>query len=139
MGSFGKLLRSYRMRTSDPKNDGRPLTQERLAELLPPSPTEPPSKYVSYWENDNPKRVIDHQDRLLLIGIIIVLHKYGGIESVAEANRLLFAGGYRNLSTEEATRVNPIWKDIISALVSSGLQYIVRAGQRRVEERQAER
>ena len=113
--------------------DYEPQTQERLAELLPPSPSDPPAKYISYWENDTPNRVIDHRDRALLIGLICTLHKYGGIEQVEEANRLLFEGGYRNLTPEEAEGINPIWEDVITALVISGLQYIIRAGQREIE------
>ena len=133
MGSFGSLLRKYRLRTSDPNNGGRPLTQERLAELLPPSSEEPPAKYISYWENDTPNRVIDHRNRDMLIGLILILHQYGGIEKVEEANQMLYFGGYRNRSPEEAETINPIWEDVITALVISGLQYIIRAGQREVE------
>ncbi|MCI0396945.1 MAG: hypothetical protein L0322_18670 [Chloroflexi bacterium] len=97
---FGELLRYYRRRTNDRERGGR-LTQERLAELLSAEPNCPyiSNVTISHWEND--KIPIAITDRPLLLGLIRVLHRHGGIRSVDEANQLLFAGKYSHLSNDE--------------------------------------
>ncbi len=108
---FGKLLREYRLRGRNPDDNGR-LTQERLAEFLGvfAGLTSYSHIDVSRWERGGSKgRVIAHNDRGLLVGLIQVLHYYGGIKGVAEANALLQAGGYRNMDEGEIAQVDNEW------------------------------
>ena len=109
--AFGKLLQEYRLRSRDPVDNGR-LTQERLGELLGEVAGLPAYTYVdvSRWEKGGKKgRVIPHEDRLLLLGLIQVLHQCGGIRSKEEANDLLKAGGYSDLDGSEIDSVNSSW------------------------------
>ncbi len=91
--SFGALLRRYRTHTVDPYTN-KPLSQERLAEFVNVAVAT-----ISYWEND--QRRIRVEDRALLLAILQVLHRHGGIKTVAEANALLLAGGYAPLGQDE--------------------------------------
>ncbi len=108
MSAFGELLRQYRERSAEPAHEGR-LTQARLAELLEqePSTGSYTGATISHWEKG--KYRIDHDDRGVLIGLVKVLHRCGGIESLAEANRLLLAGNYRPLDEDEINRISPAW------------------------------
>ena len=101
MGEFGGLLRLYRNRTRHPQ-DGRKLTQEQLAELLECATTT-----VAHWETG--RRQIAHNDRQLLVSLIMILYQYRGINSLDEANQLLRAGSYRDLEPEEIERINLDW------------------------------
>ncbi len=108
---FGKLLREYRLRGRNPYDNGH-LTQERLAELL--EEIAGLAAYtnidVSRWETGGKKgRVIDHEDRGLLVGLVQVLHHCSGIVSFKEANALLQAGDYRILDEDETAQVDSDW------------------------------
>jgi hypothetical protein len=85
------------------------LTQERLAELLEEEAGV--SGYsgirVSNWERA--QEIIRQDNRDLLIGLLYVLHRHGGLSTLDEANSFLFAGGYRNLDKAEIHKVNPSW------------------------------
>ncbi|MEW5986915.1 MAG: PQQ-binding-like beta-propeller repeat protein [Chloroflexota bacterium] len=98
--SFGALLRHHRYQTKDPQRGGR-LTQDRLAELLYLEPNGPNYSYatISNWERN--LFPIPHTDRYVLITLLRVLHRCGGLRTAEEANELLFAGGYRHLDGEE--------------------------------------
>ncbi len=107
MVTFGTLLRNRRKACQDPET-GRALSQERLVHYL--------SKFtglryervsVSQWERDEHK--IHHAERGLLVGLLQVLHRCGGVKDVATANELLFTGDYRDLNEEELRTVNPEW------------------------------
>ncbi len=108
MESFGLLLSKYRRRCLDPLRGGM-LTQERLAELLEHEANI--SGYtgirISNWERG--QETIRHDNRELLVGLIIILHRHGGFSSLQEANELLFAGGYRDLDEAEIGQVNGHW------------------------------
>lgn len=109
--AFGKLLQEYRLRSRDPVDNGR-LTQERLGELLGEVAGLPTYSHVdvSRWETGGKKgRVIPHEDRLLLLGLIRVLHQCGGIRSKEEANDLLESGGYKNLGADEVSSIDASW------------------------------
>lgn len=105
---FGRKLRQYRRSTHDPQRGG-PLTQARFVECLANEAGAPifPPKQVSYWENGH--QAIRHDQRDVLVGIIYILHRYGALLTLEEANSLLFSGGYRNLDAAEIQRINPAW------------------------------
>ncbi len=104
--SFGQLLSFYRRQCSDPLRGGL-LTQERLGELLGVALGDAgyTSAAVSYWEQD--KSRLSANDRLVLVGLVTVLHQCGGLRSPAEADELLYAGNYRALDANERLRAFP--------------------------------
>ncbi|MBX3055854.1 MAG: hypothetical protein KF770_05210 [Anaerolineae bacterium] len=108
---FGKTLREFRLRSRDPDDNGR-LTQERLSDLLGEIAALPYYSHVdiSRWERGgNHGRVIDHEDRGVLVGLIQVLHYCGGIASIEDANTLLQAGDYGPLKEGEIAQVALKW------------------------------
>lgn len=111
MSAFGDLLRSYRHKSRDPQS-GRPLTQERLAELL--SIASKLEGYsggtVSNWERG--VNQIRRDDRHVLVGLVKTLYQTGGIKTAGEAQALLFTGNYRPLDEMELGQVNPAWKHV---------------------------
>ncbi len=109
MNEFGEILRSYRTKCHD-RERNRSLSQERLAELLSiESGVETyTGSTVSNWERGLNK--IRRDDRHVLVGLIKVLHRGGGIATKAEANRLLHAGNYRPLDEKECVQINPLWQ-----------------------------
>lgn len=109
MNEFGELLKSCRAKCHD-RERNRPLTQERLAELLSiESGVETyTGSTVSNWERGLNK--IRRDDRHVLVGLIKVLHEGRGIENPKAANKLLLAGNYRPLDDGELREVNPSWE-----------------------------
>lgn len=108
MSNFGTLLRIFRKRCIDPDISGRNLSQERFGELLGRELGILGSfsgAAISDWERG--KSGIRADDRLVLINLLIVLHKQGGIRTVSEANELLEAGNYRALNPAEMEIVFP--------------------------------
>lgn len=108
MSDFGQLLRLHRRNSKDPERGG-PLTQPRLVELLETWAGLPGYHFpqVSDWERN--VRPIAHTNRELLNGLVLVLHRCGGLTTLAEANALLRAGGYSDMSETEIRQVNPEW------------------------------
>src|SRR5829696_866272 len=58
---------------------------------------------ISYWENGQSK--INAEDRNVLIALIKVLYKCGGLRTSDDASQLLEAGNYRVLDGDEKQRV----------------------------------
>ena len=58
---------------------------------------------ISYWENGQSR--INAEDRNVLIALIKVLYKCGGLRTPDDANQLLKAGNYRVLDDDEKQRV----------------------------------
>jgi hypothetical protein len=106
MTTFGQQLRVYRRQCRDPLQGGI-LTQARLGELLGDELNHAgySGAAVSDWERGKSK--IHADDRLALVGLIAALHRYGGLNTLAEANHLLQAGNYRPLDVQEQTRIFP--------------------------------
>ena len=104
MTTFGNQLKYFRLRTSDPKT-GRAITQERLAELLEEELDLPGynNKLISRWERN--KQHIDVSERTLLLGLIMILTKYGGIQTPGEADTWLESGGYRPITFQECCQI----------------------------------
>lgn len=103
MSDFGKHLQHYRLKTVDPNSDpSKPLTQEELAEMVSVH-----EKMISFWETGT--RKISYRRRDLQIGLVKVLHTYGGIQTVDEANGLLLLGRYDPLSAEECQEIDAKW------------------------------
>ncbi len=104
MSKFGDLLRIHRQQCRDPLRGGV-LSQDRLGELLGLELGDRgySGAAVSYWEGNKSK--ISEDDRLVLVSLIAVLHKNGGLHSLEEANNLLNAGNYRDLDPGEASVV----------------------------------
>lgn len=106
MASFGQTLRLYRKRCSDPLR-GAALTQERLGELLGEILGDAgySGAAVSEWERDKSK--IDEDNRPVLVGLVSILKRHGGLTSPDEANALLHAGNYRALNSSELAQLFP--------------------------------
>lgn len=105
MNQFGEILRKHRSQCRDSEN--RPLTQERLGELIGSflGNAGYTGAAVSDWERG--KSQIDKDYRLVLIGLLKVLTAYGGMPTLDDANALLEAGNYRSLNEEEARQIYP--------------------------------
>ena len=102
---FGDQLRFFRLQTLDLKT-GKPLTQQRLGELLQ---EEIGIRYsgaaISDWERG--KSEINANDRPLLTSLIKILNHHEGIKTLSDANTLLEAGNYRALNTAEKSKLFP--------------------------------
>ncbi len=105
MSEFGNLLRNYRESCRDPRLSTRWLSQEKLGELLGDvlGTRGYSGAAVSDWERGKSK--IHADDRLVLVGLVKVLHRRGGIQTLLEANQLLDAGNYRALNINEAQQI----------------------------------
>jgi hypothetical protein len=104
LNRFGELLRKYRKQCIDVENS-RPLTQERLGELLGKKlgTAGYTGSAISDWERG--KSQINKDHRIVLMGLIKVLLVYGGIRSKEEANALLEAGNFRSFDEKETADV----------------------------------
>jgi hypothetical protein len=101
MTAFGDQLRSFRQRCHDSNRPHGRLTQESFGELVGKvlGIEGYTGAAVSDWERG--KTRIHAEDRQLLMSIIHVLHEYGGISTIDQANQLLHAGNFRNLDPNE--------------------------------------
>jgi transcriptional regulator with XRE-family HTH domain len=100
---FGNLLSYYRGKSVDPQR-GKPLTQERLAELLEQvSGMQYTAATISNWERGASQ--ISANDRDILVGVVQVFYECRSLYSLDEANRLLAAGHYRHLNETEMGQV----------------------------------
>lgn len=105
--SFGEILRRYRENSKAPDSLKR-LSQESFGDLLGRElglDGGYSGAAVSDWERG--KSSIHPKDRRILLSIIKMLYKQGGVTSVLEADGLLEAGNYRNLSLDEQTEIFP--------------------------------
>ena len=101
MTAFGDTLRKFRQASNDPERLNRRLSQERLGQLIGDEMGDHgySGAAVSDWERGH--SILNPQDRRVLIAIINVLHKCGGVQTLDEANQFLEAGNYRVLNPEE--------------------------------------
>lgn len=106
MKSFGQMLRYYRRQCHDDLRGGL-LTQERLGQLLGNElgDTGYSGAAVSDWERD--KSTIDKDDRLVLVSLVTLLRKQGGLTTPDQADELLLKGNYRPLDRLERRRAFP--------------------------------
>lgn len=104
---LGCLLRNYREGTVDRRTRTK-LSQAEFAEKLSKlTSLKITRNKVGYWETNT--TAIPVQDRKMLLAIVVVLHEYGGITKIEEANLLLTSGGYRPLDPAEAAKINQDW------------------------------
>ena len=105
MTRFGEILRTFREAGNDPDRFNKRLTQKRLGKLMGIEMGDLgfSGSAISYWESGESK--ISAQDRSVLMALIKVLHRCGGLKTVADANRLLRAGSYRELDTDETEKI----------------------------------
>jgi len=98
---FGDNLRSFRQAGNDPDRLNKRLTQERLGELIGHEMDDLgfSGAAISDWERGKSK--INAQDRNVLIALIRILYKCGGLQTLDKANRFLESGNYRILDTNE--------------------------------------
>lgn len=100
---FGKQLRIFRRQCEDP-HTGKPLTQEQLGNFLyKEMGIHYTGAAISDWERNQSS--INVNDRPLLINLINLLKRYGGIKTLADANLLLEAGNYRALNASERGQI----------------------------------
>lgn len=106
MAKFGEVLRAFRQASNDPDRLKRRLSQERLGELMGHEMGDLgfSGAAVSDWERGESR--INAQDRNVLIALIQVLHKCGGLKTLPEANQFLEAGNYRVLDTAETQKIS---------------------------------
>lgn len=99
MNKFGDLLRVHRQKSA--------LTQQQVGSLLGEVLGDHgfSGAAVSDWERGVSK--IHADNRMVLVGLLCVLHQHGGIQTSEEANELLEAGNYRALDLKEQQRVFP--------------------------------
>ncbi len=107
MSEFGRLLRNHRENCRDPLFPARKLSQARLGEILGNElGTHGYSgAAVSDWERGKSK--IHADERLVLAGLIKVLHDCGGLATLEQANQLLTVGNYRLLDAKDTERIFP--------------------------------
>lgn len=105
MTVFGEILRSFREMTRDLGRHKRPLSQARLGELIGHEMEDRgvTGAAVSEWERGKSK--VSVEDRNVLIAMIKVLYKCGGIRIPDDADQLLEAGDYRALNRQEIQEV----------------------------------
>ena len=103
--TFGEALRTFRQASNDPERLNRRLSQERLGELIGDEMGDLgfSGAAVSNWERGKSK--ISAEDRNVLMALIKVLHKCGGLRTLDDANQLLEAGNYRALDDDEKQKV----------------------------------
>lgn len=100
---FGKQLRIFRRQCEDP-HTGKPLTQEQLGNFLYEEiGIHYTGAAISDWERNQSR--INVNDRPLLISLINLLKRYGGIKNLADANLLLETGNYRALNASERDEI----------------------------------
>ena len=95
---FGELLRKHRRNTLDPDRGGA-LTQDRLGEFLLRTDNRMfmDASTISRYESGALKPQLD-----FVLSIIRTYVAIGAINDVEEANQLLFAADFRNLTEDEA-------------------------------------
>ena len=105
MNTFGETLRRLRRMSRDPENPGQPLSQAHLGELIGHTMDDRgvTGAAVSEWERGKSK--IKAEDRDVLMALVKVLYKCGGIKTYRDANELLEAGNYRALNVKETQAV----------------------------------
>lgn len=99
MNKFGDLLRIRRQKSA--------LTQQQVGNLLGEELGDRgfSGAAVSDWERGVSK--IHADNRIVLVSLLRVLHRHGGIQTIEEADKLLEAGNYRALDPEEQQRIFP--------------------------------
>ena len=102
---FGGALRTFRQASNDLDRFNRRLSQERLGELIGDEMDDRgyTGAAISYWESGESK--INAEDRNVLLALIKVLHRCGGLRTLGDANQLLEAGNYRVLDNDEKQKV----------------------------------
>jgi len=106
MNQFGTLLRFYREQCVDQDSARGRLTQARLGELLGEAlgiADGYTGAAVSEWERNRSQ--IHKDQRPVLLAIIQILYQQGGLQTPAEADRLLQTGNYRSLSRDERRQI----------------------------------
>ena len=105
MITFGETLRLFREASNDPDRGHRRLSQGRLGELIGHEMSDRgfSGAAISDWEQGKSK--IRAENRNILIALIKVLYRSGGIKTVADANQLLETGDYRALNKEEGWEI----------------------------------
>ena len=100
MKTFGELLKDFRRQCTDPIFSGT-LTQERLGELIGDELGNDgySGGAISEWERNQSKP--KQNNFPVLIALIRVMVKYGGIRTHTDADNLLISGNYRPLSEFE--------------------------------------
>lgn len=105
MITFGEALRRLRQKSRDPGRPRRTLSQARLGELIGHTMDDRgvTGAAVSDWERGESR--INAEDRDVLITLVKVLYRCGGIKTYRDANELLEVGNYRALNMKEMQAV----------------------------------
>lgn len=101
MNEFGELLQRHRYRWRDPANPLHRLSQEEVSVRLGYG-----ESTYGQWERGR-----SHPpDRRDLLTLIQLFHQGNGIETLAEANKLLQVAGYRELDLAEIQQIAQQWR-----------------------------
>lgn len=105
MPTFGETLRTFRQSGNDPERLNRRLTQERLGQLIGDELGDLgfTGAAISDWELGKSK--INAEDRKVLVALIKIFHRCGGLKTPAEADAFLNLGNYRGLDKEETQKI----------------------------------
>lgn len=130
MAKFGESLRAFRQASNDPDRLNRRLSQERLGELMGHEMGDLgfSGAAVSDWERGESK--INAADRQVLISLLQVLHRCGGLNTLIEANHFLESGYYRTLVANEAEKIFSVESGVERAAakeeaLKSGIQFLI--------------
>jgi len=100
MTRFGERLRKFRQQCNDIKSPHGKLTQQRLGEVLGEDlGISYSGAAVSDWERGVSR--IHAEDRNLLISLIRILNRFGGIMNPEDGNQLLSSGNFWALDSNE--------------------------------------
>lgn len=107
MKKFGEALRRFRNASNDPERENKRLSQERLGELIGRELGDYgySGAAISEWELGKSKPNAD--DRRVVIALVHVLHKCGGLKTLAETDQFLKWGNFRALDEEESHGIFP--------------------------------
>lgn len=100
--TFGQQLEVHISSAMDPSGK-RPLTQSQIAKELQLKGLGTSPEMLSRWKQD--QRQIQISDRPVLVAIIGILHRYNGLQTLSDANLLLYLSGHRVLNAEETDEV----------------------------------
>lgn len=107
---FGQQLLFFRRQSIDQKT-GKPLTQQEFGEQVGHELGRAAytGAAVSDWERG--KSRISAEERLLLLSLVKILKRHGGIKTPEEANLLLEAGNFRSLNQKEKAESFPDYNE----------------------------
>ena len=105
---FGALLQRYRQQAIDPMTKGGQLSQGRLADLVREETRIAISaQQIEAWETGR-ERFPAQGSWNLLLGIVEILQRSGGLQTLDETNELVAAAGYDPIRLTESSATSEV-------------------------------